>query len=152
MTDEDFDVYLASALDELETKQTLLVAKYGLGHHERFVVEYEQLTLSFCDRERPSAIARILPVATHMPDKNRLRWAWANEMFPQPVQQLSKAVMELHAVTGFELFVQETVDCDESMAWEIAALACKCLSKAGVYRIPHAALHCYVLIDHVNQV
>lgn len=150
MTDEDFNSYLESALDELETKQNLLAAKYGLGHHERFVVEYEQLTLSFFDRERPSAIARILPVATHVPDKNSLRWAWANEMFSQPVQQLSKAVVELHAVTGFDLFVQETVECDESMAWEIAALACKCLGKAGVYRIPHATLHCYVLIECVS--
>jgi len=152
MTDEDFDAYLEIAQDELDAKQRVLADAYGIGHHERFVVDYERLTLSFFDGERPCAIAGILPVATHIPEKGILRWAWANDVFPEPVQQMSRAVMELQAVTGFALFAQETVECDESMAWEIAALACKCLEKAGVYRIPHAALHSYVLIAHVNRI
>jgi hypothetical protein len=50
MTDEDFDAYLESALDELEAKQSLLSDAYGLGRHERFVVDYESLTLSFSRR------------------------------------------------------------------------------------------------------
>ncbi|MGN5354790.1 DUF6882 domain-containing protein [Ralstonia sp. L16] len=152
MTDEDFDAYLQSAQDELEAKQGVLADAFGIGQHERFVVDYERLTLSFFDGERPCAVAGILPVATHVPAKGSLRWAWANDVFSEPVQRMSRAVMELQAVTGYEMFAQETVACDESMAWEIAALACKCLGKAGVYRIPHAALHSYVLIEHVNRI
>lgn len=150
MTNDEFDRYLEDALDELEVKQQSLATAYGLGEHERFVVDYEDLTLAFFEGERPCAIARILPVATHIPNKRSFRWAWANNMLPQPVRELSKAVMELHALTGFELFAQETIECDESMAWEIAALACKCLGKAGAYRIPHATLNGYVLIESVR--
>ena len=131
MTDEDFDAYLESALDELEAKQSLLSDAYGLGRHERFVVDYESLTLSFFEGERHCVTARILPIATIVPVQNSLRWAWANEVFPEPVRQLSMAVKEPHSATGFDMFVQEAIECDEPMAWEIAALACKCLRKAG---------------------
>ncbi|GAA7769400.1 MULTISPECIES: DUF6882 domain-containing protein [Cupriavidus] len=150
MTDEDFDAYLESALDELEAKQSLLSDAYGLGRHERFVVDYESLTLSFFEGERHCVTARILPIATLVPVQNSLRWAWANEVFPEPVRQLSMAVKEPHSATGFDMFVQEAIECDEPMAWEIAALACKCLRKAGAYRIPHPTAHCYVLIESVS--
>ena len=150
MTDEDFDAYLESALDELEAKQSLLSDAYGLGRHERFVVDYESLTLSFFEGERHCVTARILPIATLVPVQNSLRWAWANEVFPEPVRQLSMAVKAPHSATGFDMFVQEAIECDDPMAWEIAALACKCLRKAGAYRIPHPTAHCYVLIESVS--
>ena len=151
MTDSEFDAYLAQALDELEAKQKTLSAGYGLGQHDRFVVDYVACTLTFFDKEAPRAEASIVPVSTHVPAKRNLQWAWANQQFPAPVRELSSRTKELHSITGFELFTNERVECDESMAWEMTALACKYLSAAGAYRVPHGETHAHVLITSVQR-
>jgi hypothetical protein len=66
------------------------------------------------------------------------------------VRQLSMAVKEPHSATGFDMFVQEAIECDEPMAWEDAALACKCLKGRG---LSDTASNCplyYVLIESVS--
>jgi hypothetical protein len=152
MTDPEFETYLDQALDELEAKQTSLKDQYGLGHHGRFVVDYVAGTLTFFDNEAPRAEASILPVSTHIPAKRNLLWSWANHQLPSHVRELSSQVKALRSVTGFEVFANERVECDESMAWEFTALACKCLSAAGAYRVPHGEMHAHVLITSIRQI
>jgi hypothetical protein len=152
MNDPEFDAYLDQALDELEAKQNTLKSEFGLGHHGRFVVDYVAGTLTFFDKEAPRAEASILPVSTHIPAKRNLLWSWANQQLPVHVRELSSQLKELHSVTGFDLFVNERVQCDESMAWEFTALACKCLSAIGAYRVPHGDIHAHVLITSIRQV
>lgn len=152
MNDQEFDAYLDLALDELEAKQATLKDDFGLGHHGRFIVDYVAGTLTFFDKEAPRAEASILPVSTHIPAKRNLLWSWANQQLPAQVRELSSQVKELHSVTGFEIFANERVQCDESMAWEFTALACKCLSAIGAYRVPHGDIHAHVLITSIRQV
>ena len=151
MNDSEFDAYLDQALDELETKQAALNDEFGLGEHGRFVVDYVAGNLTFFDKEAPRAEASILPVSTHIPAKRELQWSWANQQLPEHVRELSSQVKSLHSVTGFELFVNEHVKCDESMAWEFTALACKCLSAIGAYRVPHGEIHAHVLITSIRH-
>jgi Family of unknown function (DUF6882) len=150
VTDEEFDNFLADALEELQAKQSALTAKYRLGEHGRFVVDLEQGVLTFFQNERPTVEAEIVPLATHVPDKSSLKWAWADEQYPPAVRQEASGARCLHGITGFELFTNEFVECDEAMAWEFAALACKVLGKAGAYRIPNRNLYNYVLINEIK--
>jgi hypothetical protein len=152
VTDEQFDASLAEAVEELRVKQAALRLEYRLGEHERFVVDYEAGTLTFFEKERPTAEAKIVPLATHAPEKRSFFWAWANESYPPEVREAAAEAKHLYKLTGFDVFKEEYVDCDEEMAWEIAAMACKCLGKAGAYRVPHAKLHSYVLIGAVRWV
>jgi len=151
MTDEEFDNYLAAACDELDQKYQDLVEHYGFGSHDNFVVEYEDQLLSFFKKERRTIEAKILPIASHVPEKNSLVWFWSNRNLPDHVRVPSEAIKKLYDVTGYEIFKENSVECDEDMAWEIAALACKCLEAKGVYRIPHSNLNTYVLILEVEQ-
>ncbi|MDR2013393.1 MAG: hypothetical protein LBQ20_10260 [Rhodanobacter sp.] len=153
MTDSEFDTYLAQAVGELEAKQATLVATYGLGwgSHNKFFADYAAGTLTFLEGDVPQVKAFIIPVFTHIPSKQNLLWAWANEAFPLAVREQSSQIKELQSITGFELFTNERVECDESTAWELTALACKCLSAAGAYRIPHGEKHAYVLITSVQR-
>lgn len=149
MTDDEFDKYLEESCDELDVKYKHLVDEYGFGSHDNFVVEYENQSLMFFRKEAPVVEANILPVASHIPEKNSLVWFWSNRNLPDHVREQSKAIKKLYDITGFELFNNPSVECDESMAWEIAVMACKCMNAKGVYRIPQGNLNSYVLITDV---
>ena len=152
MTDAEFNEFLEQALDEIEAKQTQLEAEYNLGHHERFVVDYERNSLVFFNKEAPVAEATVLPVASHVPEKKNLRWSWANKNLPDSVRRRAEDVKKLYKLTGFQLFERESIECDEKMAWEITAMACKCLKARGAYRVPHANLNAYVLITDIKHI
>lgn len=146
-----FDSYLAQAQDELERKQTALGVEYGIGTYDRFVVDYVSGSLDFFHHEAPKVQTSIIPIATHLPAEGSLKWAWANEQYPSEVREAASRTKELTQLTGFELFQDELVDCDESMAWEITALACKLFGAMGAYRMPHGPIHSYVLIAEVRS-
>jgi len=151
MTDEEFEIYLQSSLDEMAEKQSILDSEYGMGHHERFVVDYETGTLTFFEHEKPKSEASIIPVASHVPEKESLKWAWANENYPESIRDMASFVKKLYLLTGYEMFNIEAVECDESMAWEINALACKVINARGVYRVPHGAINVYVVVTKVRN-
>lgn len=151
MNDEEFDKYLEDACDELDQKHQALVNEFGFGGHDNFVVEYEKQSLMFFDKERPVVEASILPVASHIPEKESLVWFWSNHRLPEQIRKHSSAVKKLFDVTGYEVFNKPSVKCDENMAWEIAAMACKCLGAEGVYRIPQGNMHSYVLLTEVRH-
>lgn len=151
MTDPEFDAYLDQALDELEAKQTSLNSEHGMGSYKRFVVDYVGGKLTFFNKEAPQLEASILPISTHVPEKRNLLWAWANQQLPSPVRAEAARTKELQTVTGFDLFANERVECDESMAWELTALACKYLSATGAYRVPHGEIHAHILITSIQR-
>jgi hypothetical protein len=152
MSDFDFDSYLTNALAELDGKQDALRDAHGIGAFSRFVVDYVAESLEFFEGEALRARATIIPVATHLPAKNSLKWAWANDQYPQTVRDAASRLRGLSDLIGFEVFRSALMECDESMAWEIAALACKYMQAIGVYRVPHGHIHSYVLITQVTDV
>lgn len=152
MPDFDFDEYLSAAQDELEQKQERLTADFGLGTWPRFVVDYEAGTLQFFEHEALRAHAEIVPVATHVPEKESLKWAWANSQYPERVLVKAAQLKGLKELTGLTMFSEDVVQCDESMAWEIAALACRFMDALGAYRVPHGSINSYVLITAVRRV
>lgn len=151
MADEEFDNYLQSSLDEMEEKQEILEREYGLGHHEKFVVDYESGLLTFFKNEKPVVEVSIIPVASHVPEKESLKWAWANESYPTSIRDEASFVKKLYELTGYVMFNNEALECDESMAWEVNALACKVSNSKGVYRVPHGAINVHVVVTNVRN-
>ena len=150
MTDEEFELFLQRSLDEMEEKQSRLEQEYGLGSFERFAVDYEESLLLFCDGESEKVAAKITPIASHVPEKHSLRWAWANEAFPAEVRNAASFTRQLADLTGFDMFNMETIECDEDMAWEINAMACRQAGALGIYRIPHGQINVHVIINEIN--
>ena len=152
MTDDEFDEFLALANDELEAKQASLQAEFSLGSYELFAADYSAGVITFSNKDAPQVEAEILPVATHVAEKNSLKWFWANQQLPEPVRDSASKVKTLYELTGFDMFANEAVECDETMAWEITAMACKSLSALGAYRVPHGNVNAYVLITGIRRV
>ena len=109
---------------ELRDKQAVLSGSFGIGSSERFVVDFASCLLTFFDGEAPIAEASILPLGTHSLDKQRFRWSWSDEGLPADVRDAARKTQALYEVTGFEIFKQATIQCDQAMAWEIATLSC----------------------------
>ena len=152
MSDFDFDEYLLTAQEELEQKQETLTAQYRIGTWPQFIVDYEAGILQFFEHEALRIEAAIIPVATHVPEKASLKWAWASDQYPERVLAGSARIRGLQELTGFKMFANEFVECDESMAWEITALACKFLGALGAYRVPHGTINSYVLITEARRI
>lgn len=151
MKDEEFDAFLDRALAELHDKQAVLSGSFGIGGNERFVVDFSSCLLTFFDGEAPTAEASILPLGTHSLDKQRFRWSWSDEGLPMDVQNASRKTQALYGLTGFAIFKEATIQCDQTMAWEIAALSCSVLGADGAYRIPNGSNQHYVLILSVHR-
>ena len=149
MTEEEFETYLAEALDELEAKQDWLMAEYGIGMYDRFHIDYTTGRLVFFEDGDLVVETTIVPVATHVPKKYSLQWAWVNIQLPSSVRQEAAAVKELSRFTGFELFEDRIVKCDAEMAWKLTASACQFLGTIGAYRVPHGKVNSYVLIKSI---
>jgi hypothetical protein len=152
MHDDEFDQFLEQANEELKVKQAALSEQYGLGHLERFFVDYVGCELTFFDEDALRARATILPVATHVEAKGSLKWFWANEQLPEAVRAEAARVKGLYDLTGFEMFAKPMIECDAAMAWEITAMACKMLGALGAYRVPNGAIKGYVLITRIEAV
>ncbi|MES9948590.1 MAG: DUF6882 domain-containing protein [Candidatus Thiodiazotropha sp.] len=150
MTDEEFEKYLQDSMDEMEEKQESLEKSYGIGHLERFEVDYELSELSFFDGGVKKVTAKIIPIASHVPEKQNLQWAWANESFPSEIRSNAAIAKQLGELTGYELFTNERIECDEDMAWEINAMVCKLIGALGIYRVPHGALNMHVVLMEVS--
>jgi len=154
MNDDEFDKYLSESVTELEQKRILLEANFGIGHHERYILEYESSSLLFYNKETPVVAATVIPVAAHITDIDHLVWFWSFKGLPESVKKSSTAIKKLYDLTGYEFFRRNSVPCDESMAWDVASMACKLLNAKGVYRVPQAGMYAYVLIsriEHYNQ-
>ncbi len=151
MNEQELDHYLSEANTELEEKRILLETNYGIGHHERYILEYENSSLLFFDKEYPVVEATILPVAAHITDIDQLVWFWSFKGLPESIIKTSGAVKKLYELTGHDYFRRKSIHCTESTAWDIASMACKFLDAKGVYRVPQAGMYAYVLISHIEH-
>lgn len=84
--------------------------------------------------------ASVIQIGTYSPRSNSWLWAWANTSVLPQARQAADRIRELHALTGMKTFAHDhafPIE-DESMAWDLAALAVKHLSALGCYRAPSA--------------
>lgn len=147
MTDQDFDTFLAQALAELESKQGYLEQEFGLGHYDRFFVDYEKEQLQFLRNGRVALTFDITAVGSYVPEKSSWRWSWANSSLPEKVRAKAAGVQQLYHLTGYEIFRRADAEVDEAMAWEFVALSAKALGSLGAYSMPQRNLRVFVLLD-----
>ena len=138
MTEDEFDIYLEEAMQDLQRKQDDLKAQYGLGNHSRWWFEQATSILQFYDLDDQLRLeADIIHIGSYSPKSNTWLWSWANVSVLPELRQESKKIKELSRVTGYDLFEDyHTFHVDENMAWELAALSVRQLGAKGCYRAP----------------
>jgi hypothetical protein len=138
MNEEEFQVFLEDANNELKEKQNALQTTYSLGAYSRWWFEQGEETLQFFDSENRLGLeADIVHIGSYSPKSNTWLWAWANVSILPKLRAKAEPLRELEAITGYQLFDEfNTFEADELMAWELTAIAVKHLQAKGCYRAP----------------
>ncbi len=137
MDDDEFQLFLDSTYDELESKQKYLKDEFGLGHFDRYDLEPENELIIFTSLDGNTVKANFVPIGTFCPANGTWMWGWNNSAFTEELRRKSENLKSLADITGFKLFTDQTIDeVDEDMAWEMAAMSVNNLKSQGVYRAP----------------
>lgn len=152
MTDEEFEAFLDTALDELEHKQDQLKATFGLARYPRVWFDQPAGTLEFRDAGGTlRVIAPVIPVGSHSRRARTWTWAWAHEILLPALRKSAEPIQKLEAVTGLGAFLKGTVPVeDDEMAWELTALAVHHLGAIGAHKAPGQASDLYLAITSVR--
>ncbi len=139
MTDEQFDIYVDQAYDELMKKQDLLTKNHDLGKHKDFWFDQTTGILQFKDQSGKVEVeVMATPIGSFSTKSNTWQWAWANESFLKPLRSKAENLKQLVELTGFDVFQAPIIKADERMAWELAAMSVKQLNALGCYRAPNS--------------
>lgn len=138
MTDQEFDDLLSRANEELRTKQERLNTDYRIGDLPRWCFDQATEKLQFLDLAGNVVVeADVIDIGSYSPTSNTWKWAWGNESVLPALREKAAPLKELEEITGFDLFgMDQPFEVDESMAWELTALAVLHLQACGCYRAP----------------
>ena len=136
MNDAEFELFLASANQELNEKQAHLTNTFGFGSHKRWMHENNKATLQFFNHEDKLVIeADVINIGSYSPSTSTWKWAWAYESISPEMKLASMRLKELADITDLVVFgEQEPFEADEYLAWELSAMAVKHLDAMGCYR------------------
>ena len=150
MTDDEFDTFVQTCGDELETKQATLEGQYGLGRHSRWAYDGNTGLLTFANEQSETTVeAEATQLGSYSFNTNTWRWAWANSAVPESERMKSAKLKSLYERTGMDVFKNEGFNADEQMAWEVAAMGVHELGALGCYRGPAKHLYVFFAIDRI---
>ncbi|MFO1387589.1 DUF6882 domain-containing protein [Cellvibrio sp.] len=136
MNDQDFELFLTTATNELKEKQANLTSAYGFGSHKRWMFESDKAKLQFFNQDDQLVLeAEIVDIGSYSPANKTWKWAWAYESINPVLKAESLRIKELEDITDATIFGEkDPVEADEYLAWELAAMAVKHLNALGCYR------------------
>jgi hypothetical protein len=153
MNEAQFEEFIARCVASAQQKNDALDAKHGLHSFTRWDDDTDRQILLFTNPGEADALeAKVTPIGSYSLKTQTWLWAWANESLTEDARQKASKLKNLSDRTGMRVFVDAHVDCDEYLAWELAAAAVDELGSLGCYREPVGHLWIFVSIDAVAAV
>ncbi|HOX07531.1 MAG TPA: hypothetical protein PK280_14110 [Planctomycetota bacterium] len=129
MSDQEFSAFLSTCRKELTDKQVRLQQR--ISGAKKWSYETADCSLTIGDERFP-----MTPIGTHSLEHQTWLWAWANEDFPPLARQASQRLQALHAVTGFQVFLNSGIGASTADAQDFVAMAVHQLGAIGFFRSP----------------
>ncbi len=136
MTDKEFDEFVDRCYEELEDKQEKLFNTYNIGLYDSYWFDQTSSTLQFKNNDEVLLEFKVICVGTWAQESNTWMWSWANESFTIEIRKDGEVLKGLKEFTGYGVFEKQGFECDESMAYEVVAMAVNYLNALGMYKIP----------------
>jgi hypothetical protein len=156
MSDEEFEDFLSTAVEELKQKQNYLKDQYGLGTGGRWWFDQTTETLQFFDEADELEVeADVVQIGSYSSKSNTWKWAWGNTSLLPDLRKKAECLKELEDITGLQLFsCEHAFEIEgEEMAWELAAISVKHLGALGCYRAPVVdGPHVFLAITNVWRI
>ena len=153
MNEAQFEQLLADGVEALRQKNAALEAKHGIGRYARWDHDGERGVLTFSDPGQPTVLeAKTTDIGSYSLNTKTWLWAWANESNIEMEREKAGVLKELFEVTGMRIFRDAHFDCDEYVAWELAATSVQHLGSLGCYRGPVGHLWVFWSIDSLVRI
>lgn len=156
MNDEEFDLFVQEATDELDRKQKSLEKKFRLGKWADFAYDAATCKLQFKDKAAVVQVrADTVELGSYSVTSGTWQWAWANKSLPAGVRKKTEELKKLFKLTGMDVFKMPMIEVDESMVWQFAAMCVSHLDAMGCYHMPAGSdgqLNVFVALVNVESV
>ena len=153
MNEGEFEEFMARCVADAQRKNDALDAEHGLHSFARWDDDGDRQTLLFTNPGEVDALeAKVTSIGSYSLKTHTWMWAWANESLTDAAREKASLLKRLFDRTGMRVFTDPHVDCDEYLAWELAAAAVDELGSLGCYREPVGHLWIFVSIDAIAAV
>lgn len=139
MSDEEFFAFLSACQRELEERQVRFQQRIHAAPRWHYDLADTTLTVG-------NLRFRMTPIGTFSETYQTWLWAWANEDFPESARVSSRRIQELHAVTGFRVFLDPGIEASRADAQDLSALAIHQLGAIGLFRCPSQGPELYLAV------
>ena len=137
MNESQFEEFLSGAVEAVQAKNDLLEQRHGIGHFARWDHEGDSDQLTFSNpNDAHVLVAETTDIGSYSLKTKTWLWAWANESLTDAAREKAAELKKLFDVTGMRVFSDPHFDCDEYLAWELAAASVQQLGGVGCYRGP----------------
>ena len=153
MNEAEFENFLADASEAVQAKNDLLEQRHGIGHFARWDHDGDLEQLTFSNQgDADVVVAETTDIGSYSLKTKTWLWAWASESNTDAGRTKASRLKELFDITGMRVFTDAHFDCDEYLAWELAAASVQHLEGIGCYRGPVGHLWVFWSIDKVAAV
>ncbi|ARO59101.1 Uncharacterized protein B5E38_1525 [Bacillus cereus] len=136
MTDEQFENYLVMCYDKLESKQQKFISDYNIYNFDEYWYDQDRCILQFKKMVKCYLNLVLFFIGSWSGKSNSWMWSWANENVADYARSKSNCLKDLQNITGNEVFINSLFECDQEMAYELAAFSIEYLDAEGVYMAP----------------
>ena len=135
MTDEQFENYLVMCYDKLESKQQKFISDYNIYNFDEYW--YDKIDVYYSLKNGQVLLEfSVVFIGSWSGKSNSWMWSWANENVADYARSKSNCLKDLQNITGNEVFINSLFECDQEMAYELAAFSIEYLDAEGVYMAP----------------
>ena len=153
MNEGQFEEFIARCVADAQRKADALDAEHGLHSFARWDDDGDRQTIIFSNPGEADALeAKITSIGSYSLQTQTWMWAWANGSLTNDAREKASKLKGLYDRTRMRIFTDAHVDCDEYLAWELAAAAVDELGSLGCYREPVGHLWIFVSIDAVAAI
>ncbi|MGE3820808.1 MAG: DUF6882 domain-containing protein [Isosphaeraceae bacterium] len=153
MSLDQFQAFVTRNVTDLQAKQADLERRFGLSGFARWWFDQPTGLLRFEDSaDRAPVETPFTEVGSYSVKTRTWVWGWANGSVLEEQRKKSSRLRALAELTGFDVFRRGVWEADESLAWELTALAVGHLGAQGAYRCPMDHLHVFLAIEGVRPV
>lgn len=136
MTNEQFESYLDMCYDKLESKQQKFISHYNINSFDEYWYDQDKCILQFKDNGQVLLEFSVVFIGSWSGKSNSWMWSWANENVADYARSKSNCLKYLQNVTESEVFINSLFECNQEMAYELAAFSIEYLDAEGMYIVP----------------
>jgi hypothetical protein len=149
MTAEEFSRFRRDAVHALTCLNDFCGQRFRISSWQRYDYDLDRGTLTFSQDGIPRVIASILVAGTTSTSAGTWLWSWANGYIPESVSEPMKKVRDFGIAENISELAEGYVPDDESVGWDLTAVAAQIMEAKGAYRCPGKNGFTYLIITDI---